>query len=177
MAIQDAYNYEELGLHAILIVPSIDNRFSDDDLAVSRTGLSYPAIKIDDELNIYHLIYNRALREKIDAVIIDEAQFLTVEQVDQLAKIVDMLEIPVIAYGLKTTFKAELFPASKRLLELADKIEEPRKTLCWCGKKAIMNARVVDGKVVKDGDMFVVGGNDTYKPLCRKHYNLGMYKK
>ncbi len=105
-------------------------------------------------------------------LVVDEAQFMTQEQVKLLARIVDEQNIPVIAYGLRTDFQGNLFEGSKWLLALADTIEEV-KTICWCGKKAICNARVMNGKVVKEGEQILLGGNESYVSLCRRHWKEG----
>ena len=110
-----------------------------------------------------------------DAVIVDEVQFLEPNYINQLAIIVDEKNIPVICYGLRTDFQGHLFPGSKRLMELADVIEEI-PTVCWCGKKAHFNARIMDGKVVKEGEIFQQGGNESYTSLCRKHFFEGNIK-
>ena len=110
-----------------------------------------------------------------DCILIDEAQFLTKDQVDQFVMIADTLEIPIIAFGLKTDFQGNLFEGSKRLLEVADEIQEIT-TICWCGKKARYNARVINGKIVKFGNQVQLGGNESYVSLCRKHYNLSQLK-
>ena len=108
----------------------------------------------------------------VDCIIVDEAQFLTKEQVEQLVHIVDDLGIPVICYGLRADFKGELFEGSHWLLTWADSIEEI-KTVCWCGKKATCNARISNGRVVKEGEQIVLGGNESYVALCRKHWAEG----
>ncbi|NEG69865.1 thymidine kinase [Bifidobacterium sp. BRDM6] len=109
-----------------------------------------------------------------DAVIVDEAQFLTAEQVDALARIVDEFDIPVMCYGLRTDFRGVGFEGSTRLLLIADKIEAI-KTVCWCGKAACFNARLdADGHVMREGDQILLGGNGTYISLCRKHYYAGL---
>ena len=105
-------------------------------------------------------------------MIVDEAQFLTKAQVEELVRIVDEQNIPVIAYGLRTDFQGNFFEGSQWLMAWADTIEEV-KTICWCGKKAICNARVVDGKVIKQGDQILLGGNSQYTSLCRKHWRTG----
>lgn len=111
-------------------------------------------------------------KRKIDCVLIDECQFLKKHHVQELVEIVDSCNVPVLAYGLKNDFRNELFEGSYYMLIYADKIEEI-KTICWCGRKATMVARVVDGQFVKQGEQVVIGGNDMYVSLCRKHYNDG----
>jgi len=158
-ALMIKYNFEEKGRKAILLKPKLENRDGATKIK-SRIGLESECIYIEDYIN-----------ETIpcDCVIVDEAQFLTKEQVDYLADIVDLYDTPVICFGLKTDFQGNLFEGSKRLLELADEIQEIT-TICWCGKKARFNARVVDNKIVKYGEQIQLGGNESYVALCRKHY-------
>ena len=112
------------------------------------------------------------IAREYDCILVDEAQFLTKAQVEFLVYIVDVLRIPVIAYGLRADFRGNLFEGSQWLLAWADSIEEI-KTVCWCGKKAAFNARVQDGKVVRAGDQIMLGGNESYTALCRKHWAEG----
>ena len=156
------YNFEEKGKTAILLKPKCENRDGDTRIR-SRIGLEAECLFVEDFLD------NPI---ECDCILVDEAQFLTKDQVDQLSDIVDIKNIPVICFGLKTDFQSNLFEGSKRLIELADEIEEIT-TICWCGKKARFNARVIDGKVVKDGEQIQLGGNECYTSLCRKHYKLG----
>ena len=104
-------------------------------------------------------------------MLIDEAQFLSPEQVRQLCSVADFLDVPIMCYGLRADFRAELFPGSAALMALADDIEE-LKTICWCGKKATINARILDGHVLTDGPQVMIGGNESYTSLCRKHWAL-----
>ena len=108
---------------------------------------------------------------KLDCVLVDEAQFLTPAQVKQLCQVADFLDVPVMCYGLRADFRAELFPGSGALMALADDIEE-LKTICWCGRKATINARLLDGHVLREGPQVLIGGNETYTSLCRKHWQL-----
>ena len=110
--------------------------------------------------------------KNLDCIIIDEAQFLTKEQVDKLALIVDSYDLPVMCYGLRTDFMSNLFPGSKRLMEIADKIEEV-PTVCWCGRRAHFNARVVGGKIVREGEQVMLGGDEAYISVCRRHFRSG----
>ena len=165
-ALMVRYNYEERGQEALLVKPAIDQRDGARFVA-SRAGLSNPCIYFSDlramspeELKPYA------------CVIVDEAQFLSKEEVQYLTYLVDDLNLPVICYGLRADFRGDLFPGSQELLSCADIIEEI-KTICWCGRKATMVARIVDGQFVKQGEQIVVGGNDMYVSLCRKHYNDG----
>ena len=173
-ALMVEYNYFERGQNAVIFKPSIDTR-DGIDIVKRRVGLAKKAYLFRPDDNAFEKIRGMNLSEKIDCVIIDEAQFLTSDQVMQLCRVVDELNIPVIAYGLRADFAGNLFPGSERLLAMADTIEEI-KTVCWCSKKAIMNARVINGEVVKEGEQLMLGGNESYVALCRKHWaegNLG----
>jgi thymidine kinase len=161
------FNYEERGQQTLLVKPRMDTR-DGDHMVASRIGLSYPCIYFDElkQLTIMELQQNAC-------IFVDEAQFLTREEVMHLVYLVDDLEIPVICYGLRADFKGELFPGSEALLAWADKLEE-MKTICWCGKKATFNARFDStGKVLKEGEQVVLGANDQYIGLCRKHWRSG----
>ncbi|MGI6728162.1 MAG: thymidine kinase [Anaerovoracaceae bacterium] len=169
--IKVSYNYEERGKKVLVFVPDVDDRFGKGVVA-SRIGIRREAIAVNDETNLLKIFMEENEKEKIDCVLIDECQFLLKHHVQELVEIVDSYEIPVLAYGLKNDFKNELFEGSYYMLVYADKIEEI-KTICWCGRKATMVARVVDGKIVKTGEQIVIGDNDMYVSLCRKHYNDG----
>ena len=169
--IKVAYNYEERGKHVLTLVPAIDNRYGT-GLITSRIGIQREAMIVSDDTNILELYMRENEKQKIDCILIDECQFLKKHHIQELVEIVDSCEVPVLAYGLKNDFRNELFEGSYYLLIYADKIEEI-KTICWCGRKATMVARVVDGRIVKQGEQIVVGGNDMYISLCRKHYNDG----
>jgi thymidine kinase len=174
-ALMVQYNYEERDQKALLLKPSIDIR-DGYNIVRSRIGLKAECDIIGREFNLCEL---NLLNEKGEAIyqciIIDEAQFLTKEQVQQLTQIVDEYNIPVICYGLRTDFQGNLFEGSQWLLAWADSIEE-MKTICWCGKKAIMNARIKDGKAIKVGDQIELGANDKYISLCRTHWKEGNLK-
>ena len=169
--IKVAYNYEERGKTVMVLVPSVDNRYGR-GFVTSRIGPQREATVIGDESNILELFMRENERRPIDCVLLDECQFLKKHHVEELVEIVDSFEIPVLAYGLKNDFRNELFEGSYYMLVYADKIEEI-KTICWCGRKATMVARIEDGKIVKQGKQIVIGGNDMYVSLCRKHYNDG----
>ena len=169
--IKVAYNYEERGKNVLCLVPSVDTRYGS-GMITSRIGLQREAQVVHEETNILELFMRENGKKNIDCVLIDECQFLKKHHVQELVEIVDSLDVPVLAYGLKNDFRNELFEGSYYMLVYADKIEEI-KTICWCGRKATMVARVVDGKFVKQGEQVVVGGNDMYVSLCRKHYNDG----
>lgn len=169
--IKVAYNYEERGKRVLVLVPSVDDRFGKGVVA-SRIGISREAETINQDTNLLKLFMDENEKGKIDCVLVDECQFLSKHHVQELVEIVDSYDTPVLTYGLKNDFQNELFEGSYYMLIYADKIEEI-KTICWCGRKATMVARVIDGKIVKTGDQIVIGGNDMYVSLCRKHYNDG----
>ncbi|HFI0790070.1 TPA: thymidine kinase [Streptococcus suis] len=162
-----AHNYEEQGKPVVIMTSALDTR---DAFGVvsSRIGMRRDAVAIDDEMDIFGYI------EKMDprpyCVLIDEAQFLRRHHVYDLARVVDELGVPVMAFGLKNDFRNELFEGSKHLLLLADKLDEI-KTICqYCSKKATMVLRTQDGKPTYEGAQIQIGGNETYIPVCRKHY-------
>lgn len=162
-----AHNYEEQGKPVVLMTSGVDDR-SGRGIIASRIGLERKVKPIMDDTNIYD--YVNKMDRKIYCVLIDEAQFLKKEHVLQLIKIVDELNIPVMAFGLKNDFRNELFEGSKYLLIYADKIEE-MKTICWfCPHKATMNLRIHNGKPVYEGEQVQIGGNESYYLVCRKHY-------
>ena len=166
-ALMARFNYEERGQQCLLVKPRIDQR-DGERLVVSRIGLKHECIYFDElqQLSVMELQQNAC-------IIVDEAQFLSREEVRWLARLVDELDIPVMCYGLRSDFKGDLFPGSYELLVMADKIEEV-KTICWCGKKATFNARFDEGgKVLKEGEQVVLGANDTYIGLCRRHWMRG----
>ena len=169
--IKVAYNYEERGKRVLTLAPSVDDRYGM-GLITSRIGLQREAVIVNDDTNILDLFIERNDDKKIDCILLDECQFLKKHHVEELAEIVDSYDVPVLAYGLKNDFRNELFEGAYYMLIYADKIEEI-KTICWCGRKAIMVARVVDGKIVKQGKQIQIGGNEMYVSLCRKHYNDG----
>ena len=170
-AIKVAYNYEERGKRALLLVPAVDNRYGVGMIS-SRIGLQKEANIVKDDTNILSMFMEENDKKPIDCVIIDECQFLRKHHIQELTEIVDSFDVPVLAYGLKNDFRNELFEGSYYMLVYADKIEEI-KTICWCGRKATMVARFENGKFVKEGDQIAIGGNDMYVSLCRKHYNDG----
>ena len=169
--IKVAYNYEERGKNVLTLIPSVDDRYGV-GLITSRIGVQREALVVKDDTNILEIYLRENEKRKIDCVLIDECQFLKKHHVQELVEIVDSCNVPVLAYGLKNDFRNELFEGSYYMLIYADKIEEI-KTICWCGRKATMVARVVDGQFVKQGEQVVIGGNDMYVSLCRKHYNDG----
>ena len=168
-ALMVAYNYEERGQHALILKPATDTRDGIHTVS-SRIGLSNTCRLIDEFLDEFTKNPDCVLN--YNAIIVDEAQFASPEQIDLFSDIVDTWQIPVLCYGLRADFQNKFFPGSRRLMEIADEIKEI-KTICWCGRKATMVARVVDGKFVKSGEQILVGGDDMYVSLCRKHYNDG----
>jgi len=169
--IKVAYNYEERGKRVLVLTPSIDDRYGVGKIA-SRIGLTRDAILVRDNTNLLELFIEEEKKGKIDCILVDECQFFKKHHIEELVEIVDSFDVPVLAYGLKNDFKNELFEGSYYMLVYADKIEEI-KTICWCGRKATMVARILDGKFVKTGEQIQIGGNDMYVSLCRKHYNDG----
>lgn len=167
-----AYNFEEKGIPFMVLKPSADTR-DGEDIIKSRVGLERECVTVDADIDIYKAVekYNNVLLStlsKLEWILVDECQFLTEEQVDQLAKIVDVLDINVMCFGLRTDFTSHCFPASRRLFELADYIEEV-KSRCSCGNKTSINARFNEnGDMVLHGSQVMIGGNDLYRPMCRK---------
>jgi len=168
-AIMVQYNYKERGQKVLMLKPQLDNR-DGERTVMSRCGLKTECAFVEELPGLDVSGY--------DCLIVDEAQFLTKEQVQRLVAIVDEKNIPVICYGLRADFQGNLFEGSHWLMAWADTIEEV-KTICWCGRKATCNARVFNGKVVKEGDQILLGGNSQYVSLCRRHWaqgDLGSYK-
>lgn len=172
--LQSNHNYNERGMKTLLFIPSIDTRHAEGIMA-SRIGLTAEAIPFTDTFNFFDFLttYLKSAETKPSCLLIDEAQFLTKEQVFQLTRIVTEHEIPTLTYGLRTDFLGEPFEGSKYLLAWAEELNEI-KTVCHCGRKAIMNARVdASGKMVTEGEQVEIGGNDRYIAVCRKHYMQG----
>jgi thymidine kinase len=167
--LQSNYNYLERGMKTLLFLPKVDAE-SNDGKIHSRIGLTADAHSVDTGFNFFHHISQEHIKKSIDCILIDEVQFLTKEQVKQICKISDELNIPAMCYGIRTDFQGKLFEGSSELLALADNLIE-LKTVCDCGRKAIMVVRLDEkGKVITDGDQIKIGGNDTYKVFCRKHF-------
>jgi thymidine kinase len=167
--LQSAYNYAERGMNAEIFTAALDDRFGQGKVA-SRIGLESAAHLFTPQTNMQSTIEALLERDKIDCLFIDEAQFLTKQQVQQLIYVVDNLNIPVLAYGLRTDFLAETFEGSRYLLAWADKLIE-LKTICHCGRKATFVVRIDEsGQVVKEGEQVEVGGNDRYESVCRQHF-------
>lgn len=164
------YNYKERNMDTLVMKPIIDVKGKNNLISRDGTKLANDFM-ISKKDNIFKIIKNINKSKKIWCVLIDEAQFLAKKNVDELSDVVDILDIPVICYGLRADFKGNSFPGSKRLFEIADSIEE-LKTICYCGKKALMNTRMVNGKYTFNGDQVAIDGEDkvTYNSLCRKCY-------
>ena len=167
--LQAAHNYRERGMQPYLLTARIDGRAGAGRIA-SRIGISAEADTFDDSDDLFARIKARHVASAIACVFVDEAQFLTPEQVWQLARVVDDLRLPVLAYGLRVDFRGQLFPGSATLLALADEMREVR-TICHCGKKATMVIRQdAEGHAIREGAQVQIGGNETYVSLCRKHW-------
>jgi thymidine kinase len=173
MLLQSSYNYRERGMRTLLFTPSVDTRFGTGRIE-SRIGLSSPAIPLATTDNLLTRVRTEHAAGAIACVLVDEAQFLTAEQVWQLSDVADQLDIPVLCYGLRTDFQAKLFPGSAALLALADDLTE-LKTICHCGRKATMNLRVdAQGRAVREGAQVEIGGNDRYVAMCRRHFKAAL---
>jgi len=167
--LQSNYNYHERGMETLLFLPKIDADNNDGKIH-SRIGLTADAHSVDLNFDFFSFVSQEQMKRAISCILIDEVQFLSKEQVRQVCKISDELNIPSMCYGIRTDFQGKLFEGSSELLALADNLIE-LKTVCDCGRKAIMVVRLdEDGNVVKDGDQIKIGGNDTYKVFCRKHF-------
>ena len=165
------YNYEENDLNVWLIKPSADTRDGADILR-SRIGLQAQVEVIPPQTDVYGR-FQQTRQGHCDVIIVDECQFMTAPQIDQLRAIVNDYNVPVLCFGLRTDFQTKLFPGSRRLMELADCIEEI-KTMCDCGAKATVNARINDGYIVTEGAQVVLGGNDSYIAMCHRCYVQGI---
>ena len=175
MLLQSNHNYLERGMNPEIYTSNLENRYGSGEI-VSRIGLKAKSNIFSSETDIYLEIKKKLETNCVDCVLIDEAQFLTKEQVAQLGMVVDNLDIPVLAFGIRTDFQGNLFNGSKYLLAWADNLKEI-KTVCHCGRKATMVLRLNDeGAVVIDGNQIEIGGEDRYTSVCRKHFyekNIG----
>lgn len=167
--LQASYNYVERGMHTLLMTAAVDDRAGVGRIS-SRIGLSAEADIFRAEDDLFEHIRKAHAARPVDAVFVDEAQFLTEAQVWQLAQAADRIGMPVMCFGLRTDFQGQLFPGSKALLALADSLKEI-KTICWCGRKATMVARLDGaGRIVEEGEQVVIGGEESYVSLCRRHW-------
>ena len=170
--LQSNYNYHERGMRTLVFAPTMDDRFGKEKVA-SRIGLETAASGFGPEDDLYDQVAREHGESKVSCVLVDEAQFLTVAQVDQLADVCDRLGIPVLVYGLRTDFQGNLFAGSSRLLAVADNLQEI-KTICHCGHKATMVLRIgADGKPVSEGAQIEIGGDERYVSVCRRHFKEG----
>lgn len=170
LLLQARHNYLERGMHVLCLKPELDTR-DEKGRIVSRVGLSAPCQLLSSSCSLYSTVCQElSSARRLDCVLIDEAQFLTIAQVEEAFLVCDTLHIPVMCYGLRSDFLGNPFPASVRLLAKSDNLIE-LKTICHCGKKATMNMRVDDqGHTVTSGEQVLVGGNNRYVALCRKHF-------
>jgi len=168
--LQANHNYLERGMKTKMFTFSGDNRYEENRI-VSRIGISADALPFSKDTDLFLSLTEDKDQREIKCVLIDEAQFLTKEQVAQLGRIVDELDTAVLAFGIRTDFQGELFEGSKYLLAWADNLKEI-KTVCWCGRKATMVVRLdKEGNIVSQGEQLEIGGNEKYVPLCRAHFN------
>lgn len=173
--LQAQYNYFERGMNPVAMTAQIDTRGGAARIS-SRLGLDCPAYTFGKDTDVFAFVEDMHATKHVDILFIDEAQFLSEKQVFQCARVVDELNIPVLAYGLKTDFMGKLFEGSEALLRFADNIEEI-KAICWCGKKATMTARLTPkGDMANSGNQIAIGGNEMYTALCRKHFISGEAK-
>ncbi len=172
--LQSSYNYRERGMNTLVLAPDFDDRFSVGKVT-SRIGIEADASTFGKDDDLFALIERKLADEPLHCVLIDEAQFLTKDQVFQLGDVTDILDIPVLAYGLRTDFQGEPFEGSKYLLAWSDNLKE-LKAICDCGRKATMVLRIDgDGKAVTGGAQVEIGGNDRYVSMCRKHFREGFF--
>ena len=172
--LQSSYNYKERGMSTLILAPMLDDRYGAGKVT-SRIGIDADATVFRREDDLYALVEDQHAEETLHCVLIDEAQFLTRDQVFELSDVTDKLNIPVLAYGLRTDFQGEPFEGSKYLLAWSDNLKE-LKAICHCGSKAIMVLRMDgDGNAVTQGSQVEIGGNDRYISMCRKHFKKEFY--
>lgn len=174
--LQASHNYHERGMQTLLLTAFVDDRYGRGRIS-SRIGLGADAHTFDDGTNLFTFVEGELKERRIDCVLVDEAQFLTKTQVWQLTEVADKLDIPILCYGLRTDFQGNLFAGSAALLGMADDLREI-KTVCWCGRKATMNLRIgADGAAEEEGEQVVIGGEESYISVCRKHFKSREVKK
>lgn len=167
--LQSSYNYRERGMNTLVLAPEFDDRYGVGKVA-SRIGIEAEATTFGPEKDLLELVRSRHEQEALHCILIDEAQFLTKQQVFQLGEVTDKLNIPVLAYGLRTDFQGEPFEGSKYLLAWSDNLNEI-KAICHCGRKATMVVRFdATGEAVREGSQIEIGGNDRYVSMCRRHF-------
>lgn len=171
--LQSSHNYVERGMNTLLLKPKIDDR-EGEKIIRSRIGLEAESHEFEKNDNLFQEISHQHKDQQLHCVLVDEAQFLSRDQVKELGEVVDRLKIPVLCYGLRTDFLGELFEGSKCLLAWADELREI-KTVCYCGKKAIMTVRLnEEGKPVQAGEQIHIGGNESYVSMCRRHFKSSL---
>lgn len=174
--LQSSYNYRERGMNTLLLAPHFDDRYGVGRIT-SRIGLEAGATTFTVADNLFDIVVACCSEDPLHCVLIDEAQFLTKQQVFQLGQVTDELEIPVLAYGIRTDFQGEPFEGSKYLLAWADNLNE-LKAICHCGRKATMVVRLDEnGNAVTEGSQVEIGGNDRYVSMCRKHFRKTFYRE
>ena len=174
--LQASYNYRERGMNTLILLPEIDTRDKEGKVT-SRIGIEADAVTFNTADNLLTTVQNHTSKNAIHCVLVDEAQFLTKRQVQQLSDVCDQLDVPVLAYGLRTDFQGNLFDGSAMLLAWADTISEI-KTICHCGRKATMVLRInAEGRAIKDGKQIQIGGNERYVSVCRQHFKEGMSER
>ena len=174
--LQSSYNYRERGMNTLVLAPDFDNRYGVGKVA-SRIGLETVATTFRSDEDLFRLVAEQSKLSPLHCVLIDEAQFLTKVQVYQLGDVTDELNIPVLAYGLRTDFQGEPFEGSKYLLAWADNLNELR-AICFCGSKATMVIRLAeDGSAITQGSQLEIGGNDRYVSMCRKHFKENYFRE
>lgn len=173
--LQSSYNYRERGMNTLVLAPQLDDRYGVGKVS-SRIGLESEAITFSQDDDLLGIVSDETNKETLHCVLIDEAQFLTKDQVFQLGEVTDKLNIPVLAYGLRTDFQGEPFEGSKYLLAWSDNLKE-LKAICDCGTKATMVIRLdEEGNAVTQGSQVEIGGNDRYISMCRKHFKENFFK-
>jgi thymidine kinase len=174
--LQSSYNYRERGMNTLILSPEIDTRFGSGKVA-SRIGIESESVSFNTADNLLNVVREQTRMIPLHCVLVDEAQFLTRTQVRQLSDVCDNLDIPVLAYGLRTDFQGNLFEGSEHLLAWADTLTE-LKTICHCGRKATMVLRVTEsGQVIRDGEQVQIGGNERYQTVCRRHFKEAIYQR
>jgi thymidine kinase len=174
--LQSSYNYRERGMNTLVFSPEIDDRFGVGKIS-SRIGLQADSIAFSPSVNLFRSIQKEHAKKTVHCVLVDESQFLTRQQVRQLSDVCDDLDIPVLAYGLRTDFQGNLFEGSQHLMAWADTLNEI-KTICHCGRKATMVLRIDgSGKPVREGEQIQIGGNERYVSVCRKHFKDGLAER
>ncbi|MDH5619689.1 MAG: thymidine kinase [Gammaproteobacteria bacterium] len=173
--LQSSYNYKERGMRTMVLAPAFDDRYGEGKVT-SRIGIETDAITFSSDTNLFDLVTAAVEEGPVHCVLVDEAQFLTRDQVFQLSELTDRLNIPVLAYGLRTDFQGEPFEGSKYLLAWADNLKE-LKAICDCGRKATMVLRLDEnGNAVTEGSQVEIGGNDRYVSMCRKHFKDAFFE-